>query len=471
MSTSSPKLPLLLQAALCQVLFFSLLSSSFSASYNITHLPGFDGPLPFRLETGYVTMNEKSGAELFYYFVESERNPSEDPLLLWLLGGPGCSGINGLALDMGPFRFKIDDFDGQLPNLYANPFAWTKISNMIFVDWPIGTGFSYSKTAKDYTTEDVEGTAFIYKFLRKWLLDHPNFLSNPFYMGGDSYGGKITVLTADKIVEGNEVGQKPLINIKGYLVGNAATGEKVDTSSQVPHAYGLGIISKELYKLIMTHCAGEEDFKRPQNVLCATHLETFNGFLAEINSYSILDPDCSDEPPTSAMRSLKENQEEFISSPLSSVPDISCITAALLANYWGNHHLVKEALHVKEGTTERFHRCDFNVNSYYYTRSVPSTVPYHYSFITRGFRALVYSGDHDLKIPILGTLEWVKSLNFFVLEPRRSWHAGGQVAGYTILFSNNLTFATVKGGGHIAPDIMPFECFVMFERWISHQSL
>ncbi|XP_020599956.1 serine carboxypeptidase-like 19 [Phalaenopsis equestris] len=70
-------------------------------------------------------------------------------------------------------------------------------------------------------------------------------------MGGDSYGGKVTVLTAHEIVEGNEGGQKPLINIKGYLVGNPVTGEKVDTSSQAPHAYGLGIISKELYKASM----------------------------------------------------------------------------------------------------------------------------------------------------------------------------------------------------------------------------
>ncbi|KAI0525276.1 hypothetical protein KFK09_004669 [Dendrobium nobile] len=475
MSTSRHQLPLLLDSALCLLLFFNMISSSLSAFNKITHLPGFDGPLPFRLETGYVTMNEKSGAELFYYLVESERSPSEDPLLLWLVGGPGCSAINGMTLDMGPLRFKLDDFDGQLPNLYANPFAWTKISNMIFVDWPIGTGFSYSKTAQDYTTEDVNGTEFIYKFLRKWLLDHPRFLSNPFYMGGDSYGGKIAVLVAHKIAEGNEGGQEPLINFKGYLVGNAATGEQVDTTTQVPHAYGLGIISSELYQLIMANCAGE-DFKQPHNVLCANHLDTFNGFLSEINSYSILDPDCSDEPPSTnempaAIRSLKENPEEFLTLPSSSVPDISCITGDLLANYWGNHHLVKEALHVKEGTIERFHRCDFNVNSDHYTRSIPSSVPYHFNLITRGFRALVYSGDHDLRIPFLGTLEWIKSLNFSVLEPWRSWHAGGQVAGYTILFSNNLTFATVKGGSHVAPGKMPLECYAMFERWISHKGL
>ncbi|KAL0924937.1 hypothetical protein M5K25_005798 [Dendrobium thyrsiflorum] len=91
-----------LQLKLLFLLFFChLWPACFLAAVNISHLPGFNGELPFRLETGYVTMDEESGAELFYYFVESERNPNEDPLLLWLIGGPGCSGFNALALDMG----------------------------------------------------------------------------------------------------------------------------------------------------------------------------------------------------------------------------------------------------------------------------------------------------------------------------------------------------------------------------------
>ncbi|KAG0485772.1 hypothetical protein HPP92_009851 [Vanilla planifolia] len=287
----------------------------------------------------------------------------------------------------------------------------------------------------------------------------------------------MAVLVAHEIVEDNDRGQQPPINIKGYLIGNAVTGELVDHNTQHTRAYGLGIISKELFEMIEISCAGE-DYQSPQNAICAAHLKTFNKFFEEINYYSILDPKCSDEPPTLkemivSSRSLEENPAEFLNS--ASEPQISCIshmqTGDLLANYWGNHPLVLEALHVKKGTIKRFLRCDFRVNENHYTRSVPSTVPYHRNLTTRGFRALVYNGDHDLKVPFLGSLAWIKSLNYSVLEQWRSWHAGGQVAGYTMSFENNLTFATVKGGSHIAPGKKPLECFVMLEKWISHRSL
>lgn len=88
---------------ICCIIISPWLALLLSAA-TVSHLPGFlhgSSPLPFHLETGYVEVDEVHGVELFYYFIESERNPSEDPVVLWLTGGPGCSGFSGLALEIG----------------------------------------------------------------------------------------------------------------------------------------------------------------------------------------------------------------------------------------------------------------------------------------------------------------------------------------------------------------------------------
>ncbi|OEL29502.1 hypothetical protein BAE44_0009479 [Dichanthelium oligosanthes] len=125
----------------CRCLFFSrwfflcfLLIAFFASSGSgrvVTSLPGFDGRLPFHLETGYVEVDEANGAELFYYFVqaESEAAASNAPFILWLTGGHRCSVLSGLAYEIGPIRFVLEPYDGTLPRLRYNPNSWTKVGH------------------------------------------------------------------------------------------------------------------------------------------------------------------------------------------------------------------------------------------------------------------------------------------------------------------------------------------------------
>uniref|UniRef100_A0A1D1XDH1 Putative serine carboxypeptidase-like 52 n=1 Tax=Anthurium amnicola TaxID=1678845 RepID=A0A1D1XDH1_9ARAE len=140
----------------------------------------------------------------------------------------------------------------------------------------------------------------------------------------------------------------------------------------------------------------------------------------------------------------------------------------LLSYSWANNESVREALGIHKGSLGDWMRCSNIVN---YTKNVPSAVMYHLNLTSGGYRALVYSGDHDMTVPFLGTQAWIRSLNHSIVDDWRSWWVDGNIAGFTRTYSNNLTFATVKGAGHTAPEYRPKECLAMFERWIYERAL
>ncbi|VAI82871.1 unnamed protein product [Triticum turgidum subsp. durum] len=321
------------------------------ASTVVTHLPGFDGPLPFYLETGYVGVEEDTGAELFYYFVESERSPGADPVLLWLTGGPRCSGFSGLAFEVGPVKYVLAPYDGGLPQLVYNPLSWTKMASIVFLDSPVCSGFSYARDPEGCDVGDYSSSLQVQRFLIKWFTDHPQYLSNPFYIGGDSYAGKVVPLIAQYISEGIEGRQQPVINLKGYLVGNPITDPKFDENFQVPAAHGFGIISDQIYEAAMQHCKG--DYVNPVNQMCAEVLQTVNSLISEILDAHILYKKCVFSAPkpihdAMARKNLLEESVELNEAPAR--PAIDCLTYGYYLSYfWMNNKMTRDALGIKQG--------------------------------------------------------------------------------------------------------------------------
>ncbi|KAI4325616.1 hypothetical protein MLD38_030998 [Melastoma candidum] len=386
-----------------------------SSSSVVESLPGF-GSLPFRLETGYVGVDYDNDVQLFYYFVESEGNPGKDPLLLWLTGGPGCSGISGLLYEIGPLRFVKAVYNGTIPSLVPNPYSWTKVSSIIFVDAPVGTGFSYAKNPEGYETGDMTYARHCHDFLKKWLLDHPRFIGHSVYVAGDSYSGMIVPLIAQYILqESDDFMHEAPINLKGYLLGNPATDPDSDESSKLTFAYHGALIPKDLYE--------------------CTDL---------VNHAHILEPKCIGFSPqrSGLLEDGRKHQEE--------IPELRCRSYVnVLCHVYVNDPIVVF-------TSERL--CGFgpglDVTEAYPT---PMMLP-----------AL---GDQDMVIPYLGTQSWIESMDLPVIEEWRPWKVDDEVAGYVRSYENHLTFATVKGGGHTAPEYLPKSCFLMFRRWISGESI
>ncbi|XVF17499.1 hypothetical protein REPUB_Repub10bG0128100 [Reevesia pubescens] len=449
---------------------WSRLGLSFST---IRSVPGFSASqLPFKLETGYIGVGD---VEFFYYFLESERNPAEDPLLLWLTGGPGCSTLSGLFFEIGPLRFNMVEYNGSLPTFALNPYSWTKVANVIFLDAPVGTGFSYSRTLQGFKTGDIQHAISCYNFLRKWLQSHPKFIRNQLYIAGDSYSGMIVPVVVQAISDGIEDGHIPAMNLKGYLLGNPFTDEKSDANSKIPFFHRMALISDELYESTKKNCNEEYVEVDVSNVNCAKDLHAISVCTARISEMHILEPYCPSE--FDALDNLENNRKYFFETYEDSLhltteseyPQFGCRNYyCYLCKVWANDISVQKSLHIRKGTVKEWVRCNKSLD---YDYDVPSSVSYHLHLNTRGYRALIYSGDHDAAVPYVGTETWIKWLNFSIVDDWRPWFVDGQVGGYSREYGNNFTFATVKGAGHTAPEYNPKECFAMFNRWISQQPL
>ncbi|KAG2322968.1 hypothetical protein Bca52824_016181 [Brassica carinata] len=269
-------------------LMFVITTESAPESALITKLPGFIGIFPSKHYSGYVTIDKEHGKNLWYYFVESEMNPMKDPVVLWLNGGPGCSSMDGFVYEHGPFNFEPGKTNFSLPLLHLNPYSWSKVSNIIYLDSPVGVGFSYSKNESDYITGDMKTAVDSHAFLLKWFQMFPEFQSNPFYISGESYAGVYVPTLASEVVKGNKEGLKPALNLKGYLVGNGVADSMYDGNALVPFAHGMGLISDQLFENVTEVCNG--NFYANDTPDCEEQLAKVSMDIDRLNIYNILEP-------------------------------------------------------------------------------------------------------------------------------------------------------------------------------------
>ncbi|KAG8645695.1 hypothetical protein MANES_10G085000v8 [Manihot esculenta] len=337
---------------------------------------------------------------------------------------------------VGPLNFDFDAFNGSLPSLIQNEYSWTKVANIIFLDAPVGTGFSYSKSQEGYYTSDTLSSKAIYEFLRKWITNHRKFINNPLYIAGDSYSGMIVPIVTVEVAEGNRARHKPYLNLQGYIVGNPVTDLHNDENSRVEYFYRVGLISTELFKAAKTYCVGEYISPNISNAECMDTIQHIAECTLKVCDAQILEPKCSfaSPKPMGLKWGHKFFDDTLIDIALSSRqgPENWCRNSNYVLSYiWANDEDVQHALHIQNGTITDWMRCN---KSLAYDYDILSTVFYHKELIMAGYRALVYRF----------TVKYAHSIG------------------------DGLVFNTVKGGGHTAPEYKPKECLAMVDRWLSY---
>lgn len=432
----------------------------------ISSLPGWDQPLASNHYSGYIDVSPKTGRFLHYWFVESEGNPSKDPIVLWLNGGPGCSSLDGFFYEQGPIHFAQE----SPVKLVRNPYAWTKIANVLFLEAPAGVGFSYSNNPNDYITDDNRTADDNYQFLKNWFALYPQYVNNDFWITGESYAGVYVPTLALRVLMGNLKGEfKPIL--KGVMSGNAVTNSPLvnQLNGYVSFLFGHGLISVSQFQAVNASCTADPNSNDCQQLLQNAYANT-----NDIDMYDIYG-DCFHQRPVDSELKAKLSRMGIKitqNSKRNKVGDIPCIDSDFAQTYL-NDPAVKKAIHVKADINWVI--CNDYINQNY-DRTPDSMVPIYKQLIKNGRKVLVYSGDTDFSVPYTDSQYWTQfDMGLPLKQEWAQWYfqddEGQQVAGFKNVYAGGFTFATVRGSGHMVPQFRPAPAYAMFQRFLNDQPL
>lgn len=464
-----------------------LVSAAIEAD-KITKLPGFQGDLPSVHYSGYLPVGQISGTKghLHYWLIESENDPSSDPIVLWLNGGPGSSSLIGLLTENGQIQTNDDSLENPVdgvPQVFYNGYGWTTKANMLYLESPKGVGFSYcddAKSSSECVNTDESTAQDSYEFLVNFFAAFPEYKSNKFYITGESYAGIYIPMLMDQI-RSDSMGAK--LNFQGSAIGNGCWGNTVGTcdfsSTEAYHIssefyYGHGMYSETLHAQIAAACGDWSSY----SPACLAKLSEMEEEIGTFNIYNIYDECGRDQRRLEegsgmglmeAFRKMGnktvdvETTDSFKRSAgySGALNDYTC-GAETAMDTWLAEPSVIEALHVKAGTV-----------GMKYDKTATDLRPL-YADLMQQYQMLIYSGDTDGCVPYVGTEAWTRDLGYSVVADWHQWfskpdmeHASHK-SGYAVTY-DKFQFVTVNGAGHMVPEYQPGFALHMFEKFLANE--
>lgn len=185
--------------------------------------------------SGLITVNRAYNSNLFFLFLAAEGDSSDAPIMLWTQGGPGLSSLFGQFLENGPIAF-----DGK-PNISLRSNTLQKNMSMLYLDVPVGTGFSFTQNVTGYSTclEDI--VKDVVEFLRQFFQLFDNYKNRDFYLAGESYGARYSVAIAHQLLSNKSM--LPL-NLKGIVGGNGFLGPVLETADSSQFLYDVSMLDE-----------------------------------------------------------------------------------------------------------------------------------------------------------------------------------------------------------------------------------
>uniref|UniRef100_A0A7S3JYM7 Carboxypeptidase n=1 Tax=Aureoumbra lagunensis TaxID=44058 RepID=A0A7S3JYM7_9STRA len=406
-------------------------------------------------------LESEDGGRIFYWFFEMEKKSQDAPWLIWLNGGPGCTSMDGLFLENGPFHAPKKNGDIEL-----RQSSWHKFAHVLYIDQPIGTGFSWSRNNNFCRNDNCIGHHFK-QFLRRFAYLHSELVllknqkkSIPLFFSGESHAGHYVPLFVHELWQ-DEIYEW---DIRGIALGNAWIEPRYqyDVSR---HAFALGLINAQEFqklKIAETTCQTALDHKQYLSKAC----------------WNLLDD---------ALRATAQNNKHHLKANMYDSRDSVRSTAFFPPGHeavekWMNLPTIRAALHI-DAQAPRFQECanpPYNALKHQDGLGVATAL----SAIldnkrpskqqnNRPIRTLFYNGQYDLICNhagvhrSLGLLPW-RGAATFIQKNYKPWRRanGAPPAGY-LLETGTLALVLVADAGHMVPMNQPEVAFDMISRFIS----
>ncbi|OAD75096.1 hypothetical protein PHYBLDRAFT_111683, partial [Phycomyces blakesleeanus NRRL 1555(-)] len=409
--------------------------------------------------SGYVDVLDTDD-HFFFLFFESQGSPASDPTLLWLNGGPGCSSMAGAWVEIGPCLIN-----GDANGTHINPHSWNKLANLIFLDQPVGTGYSYGKSR---VTSSNRAAQDVYAFLQVFFRMFPKYKTQ-FHIAGESYGGHYIPTLADVISTNNEhAHENDLLPIElvSILIGNGWTG--FSTQIGFYEDYGCSNDNQPIFDEQV--CKSMRDTKaRCQYLadLCYKYPSRATCYPAGLYcKHTQLDPFENTGLNPFDIRRVCGQTTDY------------CYQEMYRLEVWADKDYVRQELGV-DPQVGQFSHC----NPAMETRFVLSAdMVYDFSHyisqsLTRGVRVLMFAGDMDWQCNWYGNkalslgLEW-PGKDEYQQAKDEVWRNSDtrKIAGYVRSF-DKLTFIRILNAGHMAIFDQPENGFDLISKWISNLTL
>ncbi|OQO05505.1 hypothetical protein B0A48_09274 [Cryoendolithus antarcticus] len=185
--------------------------------------------VPFDVGESYAGLLPISGAanetrELFFWFFPTTNPVCREEITIWFNGGPGCSSLSGLLTENGPFTWEA----GTLAPV-QNPYTWVNLTNMMWVEQPIGVG--YTQGVPNITNEVELGQEFVGFY--KQFVEAFGVQGWDLYLTGESYAGYYVPYIADSLITTAD----PDMPLKGIAINDPIIGDGTNQQDVVIGPY------------------------------------------------------------------------------------------------------------------------------------------------------------------------------------------------------------------------------------------